>query len=218
MKDELKALPLFAGLKDSDLEELLAAPHRRRVYKPGKTIMSAGDAVQSLVVLAAGRVETRMGGDEREVVIDRLAAPCLLAPAFLFASDNTLPVDAVAVEECVVWMLNHEGFVRFMAAHSEVMCRFLRTMSDRSRFLSEKVFLFTATLSKEPLALSSHSPSKASAGVPRELDERAKAGELDEPTASSTTCTPTAPSSRWPPPPSASASPAPPSAASSPRW
>ena len=139
---ELKAIPLFAGLKDSDLEELLAAPHRRRVYPPGKTIMNAGDAVQSLLVLAAGRVETRMGGDEREVVMDRLTTPCLLAPAFLFATDNTLPVDAMAVEECVVWTLNREGFVRFMASHPEVMSRFLRLVSDRSRFLSEKVRTF----------------------------------------------------------------------------
>ena len=139
---ELKALPLFAGFKDGDLEELLAAPHRRRVYPPGKTIMNAGDAVQSLLVLAAGRVETRMGGDEREVVRDRLAAPCLLAPAFLFATDNTLPVDVMAVEECVVWTLNREGYVRFMAAHLEVMSRFLRLVSDRSRFLSEKVRTF----------------------------------------------------------------------------
>ena len=139
---ELKALPLFAGLKDSELEELLSAPHRRRVYQPGKTIMSAGDAVQSLVVLVAGRVETRMGGDEREVVIETLQAPCLLAPAFLFATDNALPVDAVATEESVVWTLNREGFVRFMAAHPEVMRRFLRMISDRSRFLSEKVRTF----------------------------------------------------------------------------
>lgn len=81
---ELKQLPLFAGLKDGDLEELLSAPHRRRVYPAGKTIMSAGDAVQSLMVLAAGRVETRMGGDEREVVMDRLA--CKNAGRFFVAS------------------------------------------------------------------------------------------------------------------------------------
>lgn len=139
---ELKQLPLFAGLKDGDLDELLSAPHRRRVYPAGKTIMSAGDAVQSLMVLAAGRVETRMGGDEREVVMDRLAAPCLLAPAFLFASVGTLPVDVMAIEECSVWTLNREGFVRFMAAHPDVMRRFLRMISDRSRFLSEKVRTF----------------------------------------------------------------------------
>lgn len=139
---ELKQMPLFAGLKDGDLDELLSAPHRRRVYPAGKTIMSAGDAVQSLMVLAAGRVETRMGGDEREVVMDRLAAPCLLAPAFLFASVGTLPVDVMAIEECTVWTLNREGFVRFMAAHPDVMRRFLRMISDRSRFLSEKVRTF----------------------------------------------------------------------------
>lgn len=139
---ELKQMPLFAGLKDGDLDELLSAPHRRRLYPAGKTIMSAGDAVQSLMVLAAGRVETRMGGDEREVVMDRLAAPCLLAPAFLFASVGTLPVDVMAIEECTVWTLNREGFVRFMAAHPDVMRRFLRMISDRSRFLSEKVRTF----------------------------------------------------------------------------
>ena len=139
---ELSRIPLFAGLKDSELEELLSAPHRRRVYQPGKTIMSAGDAVQSLVVLTAGQVETRMVGDEREVVMDRLAAPCLLAPAFLFASVGTLPVDVMAIEECTVWTLNREGFVRFIAAHPDVMRRFLRMISDRSRFLSEKVRTF----------------------------------------------------------------------------
>lgn len=140
---ELKQLPLFAGLKENELEELLASPHRRRVYPEGKTIMNAGDAVQSLIVLVAGRVETRMGGDEgREVVMDRLQAPCLLAPAFLFASVDTLPVDAMAIEECTVWTLNREGFVRFMAAHPDVMRRFLRMISDRSRFLSEKVRTF----------------------------------------------------------------------------
>ena len=139
---ELSRIPLFAGLKDSELEELLSAPHRRRVYQPGKTIMSAGDAVQSLVVLTAGQVETRMVGDEREVVMDRLVAPCLLAPAFLFASDNAVPVEAVATEESTIWTLNREGFVRFMAAHPEVMRRFLRMISDRSRFLSEKVRTF----------------------------------------------------------------------------
>lgn len=139
---ELSRIPLFAGLKDGDLDELLSAPHRRRVYQPGKTIMSAGDAVQSLVVLTAGQVETRMVGDEREVVMDRLVAPCLLAPAFLFASDNAVPVEAVATEESTIWTLNREGFVRFMAAHPEVMRRFLRMISDRSRFLSEKVRTF----------------------------------------------------------------------------
>lgn len=141
-KKELQQLPLFAGLKENELEELLASPHRRRVYPEGKIIMNAGDAVQSLMVLAAGRVETRMGGDEREVVMDRLAAPCLLAPAFLFASVGTLPVDVMAIEECTVWTLNREGFVRFMAAHPDVMRRFLRMISDRSRFLSEKVRTF----------------------------------------------------------------------------
>ena len=200
MKEELKQVPLFAGLKDSDLDELLSALHRRRVYPPGKTIMNAGDAVQSLVVLVVGRVETRMGGDEgREVVIDRLTAPCLLAPAFLFASDNRLPVDVMAIEESTVWTLNHEGFVRFMAAHPEVMSRFLRLVSDRSRFLSEKVFCSPLRY-RSATGTPSHSPSKASV------------------TACSTTCTPTAPSPRWPPPPSVSASHAPPSAASSPRW
>lgn len=139
---ELSRIPLFAECRDATLEELLSAPHRRRVYPAGKTIMNAGDTVQSLVVLAAGRVETRMGGDEREVVMDCLQAPCLLAPAFLFASDNTLPVDVMAIEECIVWTLNREGFVRFMATHPDVMRRLLRLISDRSRFLSEKVRTF----------------------------------------------------------------------------
>ena len=139
---ELKALPLFASLSDGELEELLAAPHRRYEYKSGKTIMNAGDAVQSLVVLTAGRVETRMGGDEREVVMERLAAPCLLAPAFLFATDNTIPVDVIAIEDSVLWTINREGLVHFLTAHPKALSQFIRSVSDRCRFLSEKVRTF----------------------------------------------------------------------------
>lgn len=140
---ELKAIPLFSDCSEATLEELFASPHRRQVYVPGKTVMQQGDAVQSLILLTSGCVETRMGGEEgREVVMDRLSAPCLLAPAFLFASDSTLPVEVTAIEECIVWTLNREGFLHFMAAHPEVMRRFLRMISDRSRFLSEKVRTF----------------------------------------------------------------------------
>lgn len=139
---ELKVLPLFASLSDGELEELLAAPHRRCEYQSGKTILNDGDAVQSLVVLTAGRVETRMGGDEREVVMERLAAPCLLAPAFLFATDNTIPVDVIAIEDSVLWTINREGFVHFLTAQPKVLSQFIRSVSDRCRFLSEKVRTF----------------------------------------------------------------------------
>lgn len=143
MVSELKALPLFALCSDEDLEELLESPHRRREYIAGESIMGTGEKIQSLLVLCSGKVETRMEGEEnRELVLDHLKAPCVLAPAFLFASDNSAPVDVRAMERCIIWSFDREGMLHFMAAHPEVMRRFLRMVSDRCRFLSEKVRTF----------------------------------------------------------------------------
>ena len=56
--------------------------------------MGTGEKIQSLLVLCSGKVETRMEGEEnRELVLDHLKAPCVLAPAFLFASDNSAPME-----------------------------------------------------------------------------------------------------------------------------
>ena len=141
--DELKKLKLFANCSDEALERLLSQPCRRQQYATGKLILRAGDPCRSLMILVEGRADARMMGEEgREVLVDKLKAPMLLAPAFLFASQNNVPVEVTAMTDCAVWHINREAFFDFMQQEPTVLRAFLEVLSNRSNFLSGKMRSF----------------------------------------------------------------------------
>ena len=141
--EELKKLKLFAHCSDEALERLLSQPCRRQQYAAGKLILRAGDPCRSLMILVEGRADARMMGEEgREVLVDHLKAPMLLAPAFLFANNNVVPVEVTALTDCVVWHINREAFFEFMQQEPTVLRAFLEILSERGHFLSRKMRTF----------------------------------------------------------------------------
>ena len=136
-------MPLFAECSESDIEELLKSPYKRKCYHAGDLVLRGGTPCLSLILLTSGSAESRMAGaDGREVVIKRMSAPHILAPAFLFGTEGNIPVDVTMLTEGTVWLINREGFLAFMTSHPKVLRRFLRLLSDRSQFLSSKVRSF----------------------------------------------------------------------------
>ena len=141
--EELKRIKLFAGCSDESLERLLESPCRRQDYPAGRRMLNPGDPCRAPMVLVEGQAEARMMGEEgREVLVDRLKAPMLLAPAFLFAASNIVPVEVNAVTDCVVWHINREAFFEFMQHEPTVLRAFLEVLSNRGHFLSGKMRTF----------------------------------------------------------------------------
>ena len=140
---DLKRIPLFAGCGDDDIARLLSHPHQRQTYAAGEVVLAAGDACRSLMLLTEGTVVCHMASDEgRELVVNHFDAPDILAPAFLFAADNSVPISIVAHTRCEVLFINREGFFDFMRGDPAVLRQFLALLSARGRFLSEKVRTF----------------------------------------------------------------------------
>ena len=83
-----------------------------------------------------------MGEEGREVLVDHLKAPMLLAPAFLFANNNVVPVEVTALTNCAVWHINREAFFEFMQQEPTVLRAFLGILSERGHFLSRKMRTF----------------------------------------------------------------------------
>ena len=106
-------------------------------------MLNAGDPCRALMALVEGQAESRMSGEEgREVLVDRLKAPMLLAPAFLFATPNFVPVEVTAVTDCVVWHINRDAFFEFLQQEPTVLRAFLEVLSQRGHFLSGKMRTF----------------------------------------------------------------------------
>lgn len=141
--EELKKIKIFDRCSDEALEGLLKSPCRRQEYPAGRRMLNAGDPCRALMVLVEGQAEARMMGEEgRELLVDRLNAPMILAPAFLFATPNIIPVEVTAVTDCAVWHINREAFFDFMQQEPSVLRAFLEELSAKGHFLSGKMRSF----------------------------------------------------------------------------
>ena len=115
----------------------------RRQYKPADFIAIQGEAYRSLFILCSGSVRTQMVSAEgKQLTIETLKAPQLLAPAFVFASENRFPVNIEAKEKCEILIINKNVFLEFLHRHPTVMRNFLQLVSDRTLFLSKKLNAF----------------------------------------------------------------------------
>lgn len=137
----LLQMPLFQGItEEALLRFILSHQHTLKSYKPGDFIALQGDIYRSLYILCYGTVRTQMVSAEgKQLTIETLRAPKLLAPAFIFASENRFPVNIETLEAAEVLILNKDAFLEFMHQHPIVMQNFLKLISDRSLFLSKKL-------------------------------------------------------------------------------
>ena len=117
----LLKMPPFQGITEEELLSLILAPeHARRQCKPADFIAMQG----------------------KQLTIETLKAPQLLAPAFVFASENRFPVNIEAKEKCEILIINKNVFLEFLHRHPTVMRNFLQLVSDRTLFLSKKLNAF----------------------------------------------------------------------------
>ncbi|WP_291528359.1 Crp/Fnr family transcriptional regulator [Bacteroides sp. UBA939] len=137
----LLQMSLFQDITEETLLQfILSHQHSLKRYKSGEFIALQGDVYRSLYILCNGSVRTQMVSAEGKLLtIESLQAPQLLAPAFIFSSENRFPVNIETLEVCEVLTLNKDAFLEFMHRHPAVMHNFLRLISDRSLFLSRKV-------------------------------------------------------------------------------
>ena len=135
----LLKMPPFQGITEEELLSLILAPeHARRQCKPADFIAMQGEAYRSLFILCCGSVRTQMVSAEgKQLTIETLKAPQLLAPAFVFASENRFPVNIEAKEKCEILVINKNIFLEFLHQHPAVMRNFLQLVSDRTLFLSK---------------------------------------------------------------------------------
>lgn len=133
--------PLFAGADKDILNNfLLNAPHKISSFRKGDIVVMQDSPCRSLMLLCQGSLSARMTNSEgKEVTIEILHAPEILAPAFLYASENKFPVTLQTEEDIKIWSLSKDEFLRMMETDTSVLRNFLRNISDRSLFLSRKL-------------------------------------------------------------------------------
>ena len=141
---KLMGAPVFLHLDEDKLQHFVdSTPNRLCTYGIHDFIVEQGDPCRSLYLLCEGTVRTAMSGpDGKQVTMEDIKAPALLAPAFVFATNNRFPVSVAAQTECEVMFINKENFVELMCREPVVMQNFMRIISDRSYILTRKISSF----------------------------------------------------------------------------
>lgn len=149
----LKALELFSALTEEEISHIInTSPGRLTSYRPSEVIIRQGDRVRALMILTKGRVRAQMeGAEHKRLTIDLLDAPCLLAPAFVYSSNPFSPVTAEVTEQAEVLFLDREYFIDVMKDYPNVMRSFMRDISDKSVFLSQKIGVLSLQTLRERL-------------------------------------------------------------------
>ncbi|WP_300727201.1 Crp/Fnr family transcriptional regulator [uncultured Bacteroides sp.] len=138
---QLTQLPLFKNITEAEAQRLLSeASNSIRKYSSGDFIARQGDSCRSLYILYSGDVRTQMeNADGKQLTIDVIHAPDILAPAFIYADENRFPVNVEAITKCEVLVMDKTRFLRFMHEVPSVMQNFIALISNRSLFLSRKL-------------------------------------------------------------------------------
>lgn len=138
--EEIYQCPIFKGVSPEELNSLLNGKFHSKSYKAGETIALQGDSYRSLLIIGKGIVRGEMinfAGDH--IVIEEISSPRSIAPAILFATENTLPVDVIAVTDTEIVSIHRADFTRLLQTEVKILHNFMQSISDRSKFLSDRI-------------------------------------------------------------------------------
>ena len=132
---------LFANAKRNDIDRFLQnIPSKIKLYEKGDIVALQNSPCKSLMLLCEGSLSARMSNSEgKEIIIETLRAPEVLAPAFLYGSENKFPVTLQAEENVRIWLLSRDAFLKMMETNPTILNNFIQSISDRSIFLSRKL-------------------------------------------------------------------------------
>lgn len=141
MNDRLVGCPLFLQMNSDDISILFSEIHHQiKSYKTGDLIAQSGEEITEQLIVIKGSVKGEMMDfNGKTIKIEDIASPRPLAPAFLFGSKNTYPVNIVANEDVSMLSIPKSSFIHMMQKNEKVLQNFLNIISNRAQFLSNKI-------------------------------------------------------------------------------
>lgn len=136
--NHLKAVPLFWGLSDSQLQDISQLILERSYHK-GRIIFMEGEPGEALFILKSGLIKlTKRLEDGREHILHFVNPGEIFAEVVLFDGGD-YPATAEVQEDSVVGVLRNSDVEKLISRNPEMALGMLRIMSRRLRTAQEKV-------------------------------------------------------------------------------
>ena len=134
----LKAVPLFATLPEEQLRMLTTMVTRRSASR-NTTIMSSGDATDSLYIVLSGRLKVMMSDSEGKEVILAILGPGEFFGEMGLIDDEPRSASVVTIEPCELLSIAKRDFKRVISENSEMAMAVMRGLVRRLREADRKI-------------------------------------------------------------------------------
>lgn len=134
----LHSIPMFAGVPDTQLEQIAKVALHRKVARH-TTIVHSGDGTDSLYVIVSGSAKVLNSDEEgREVIIT------LLGPGEFFGEMGLIDgsprsADVVANEACELLVIGKNDFTRCLADNFDLCLNIMKSLVHRLRDADRKI-------------------------------------------------------------------------------
>lgn len=133
---------LFKGIDERELEEIFKKiKYEIKKFKKNDIIFFRDEKIDGLFIVTKGLLSAEMlknNGDIQK--IENLSSGDIIASAFIFGKDNNLPVDLIVLEEGELLHINKNNLLQAFNFNEKFLINFLNEISDKTQFLSNKVW------------------------------------------------------------------------------
>lgn len=154
MYETLTNSPFFNGLTAKEIKELLQTVNYKIVEYPAKEIYTlAGMPCKYADFILKGELISRMTGlSGKQVQIDRLKACVLIAPAFIFAKNNAMPVSVETAQHTTIMRMMPSELKHLIDANERIRMNFIQLLSSIDVFLTQKLRMLSLFTVREKVA------------------------------------------------------------------
>lgn len=154
MYEILTNSPFFNGLTAKEIKELLQTVNYKIVEYPAKEIYTlAGMPCKYADFILKGELISRMTGlSGKQVQINRLKACDLIAPAFIFAKNNAMPVSVETAQHTTIMRMMPSELKHLINTNERIRMNFIQLISSINVFLTQKLCMLSLFTVREKVA------------------------------------------------------------------
>jgi len=150
----LSRCPVFRGLHDYEIDFLMQTVNYRMVnYSKNDVFVLAGMPCRYADIIIKGEMSARMVGvSGKYIEVSRLQSGNIVAPAFIFATDKSMPVSVETETDVEILRMTPAELQSLIDVDERVRKNFINTLSDINAFLTRKMRMVSLLTVREKVA------------------------------------------------------------------
>ena len=134
---EIRKIPLFQGVAQSDLEALVQAAHRKQLQS-GEFFFLQGDPAENMYVLLEGRVKLSQVGPEGDQVLIRVITAVSMFALVAITTASSYLVTTQAAEDSLALYWTRQELMEFVLRTPQMAHNAMRIMAERLQEIQER--------------------------------------------------------------------------------